>query len=119
MRFRLSLSAALLLLPAIALGVQRRDTLYINRGQFVTIKNTSFPALAFNHSKTFERSSATITLHVGDTLSLAISNNDTTNHLFRIQGEGPFDFGLLPGETRIYPIIAQQSGVLLYYDQSR
>src|SRR2546423_1404964 len=104
--------AVCLLWPLLSVATQHRDTLYINRGTFVTIKNTSFSALAFNHSKKFENASASLALKVGDTLLLAIWNNDTTNHLFRIQGEGPFDFGLLPGELRVYPIIASNAGVI-------
>ena len=91
-------------------------TLYINRGSFVTVASTSFPALAFNETAAFNALNAVIDLTTNDTLQITISNNDSIPHGFEVKNF------LVPGDTissgnsKSYSIHSNNEGVFLFYD---
>lgn len=108
--------AMVLLWPFLCSARQVHDTLYINRGTFTTIKNTTFPALAFNRSRTFDKTSAVIALRIGDTLTLSVINNDTALHAFSLK---PADIGftiIRPDSSYSVKVVPHDPGAYCYSD---
>jgi len=60
--------------------------LYINRGTFTTVNNTTFPALAFNEAPAYSSLNTVINIGQGDALQLTVINNDTVVHGFAVKG---------------------------------
>lgn len=108
--------AMALLWPLSSVAATQFDTLYINRGEFVTIKKTSFPALAFNRSRAYETANALIVSHPGDTLDLDIINNDTAPHAFSLRSDD-FSFTVIPsGGSHTQRIVTNNVGAYYYCD---
>jgi len=109
-----SILAAVLLLAAVA--AEAADTLYINRGNLVTIKGTTIPALAFNRTKVFEANSAVLHATAGQNLDLVIFNTDTAAHSFLF---GKYDVIVPIPPLQAKPIsltVPNNENVILYYD---
>ena len=111
--FRLYIAAALLLA---AVAAEAADTLYINRGTFVTIKKTSFQALAVNSSPVYQQNSLVIHKTPGSDLTLVIINNDTAIHGFAVK-ELIAPVVILPGKSISVTSTLLKEGLYLFYDQ--
>ena len=89
------------------------QSLFLNRGVFVTVDTVSLPALAWNHSSTFSTRNQDILLAPGDSLILTLTNTDTANHIFSVNGS---QIHLNPGQTGTFPLHFPDIGVYIYQD---
>lgn len=95
-----------------------KHTLYINQGTFITTNSTTFPALAFNDSKLYNRNSTCIRLVPNDQLILTVVNRDNIPHGFKIKNNTT-SFGVIkPLESKTDTIAFTTEGVYIYYDDS-
>ncbi|HET9136499.1 MAG TPA: multicopper oxidase domain-containing protein [Candidatus Kapabacteria bacterium] len=108
-----SILAAVMLLVAVA--GEAADTLYINRGTFVTVKHTTFPALAINSSPLYQQNSAVINKTAGTDLELVVINTDTVEHGFALR---EIKEVIPPGKSVsiTIPSILLEQGIHLFYD---
>lgn len=90
--------------------------LYINRGVFTTVKNTTFPFLAFNSDTSFNQLNEVIHLNVNDTLSLVIINNDIFLHGFAIKGTSVSNLGIASGDSAAFQFTSSIHRAFIYYD---
>lgn len=111
--FRLFFVVAFFLI-IVAEQASASDTLFINRGNLITIKKTSIPSLAFNSTSSFAAHNSVIKIKSGF-LDLVIINNDTTLHSLALAGFGPLMKDLRPDSIGkiLRPI---NEGIYLYYD---
>lgn len=113
-----------LLIAAVLLGVVAtrtfaiRDTLYINRGTFLTVKKTTFPAFSINHAPTFESHNAVVHTTQGETLDLVVINNDSRVHGFSVQGFASQITTILPQQSAELHLNITTEGIYLFYDQT-
>jgi FtsP/CotA-like multicopper oxidase with cupredoxin domain len=91
-------------------------SLYINRGSFTTVSGSTFPALAYNSTISFNALNTVIRLLPGDTLQLKIVNRDSVMHGFSVLGLG-YAASLNPYDSAIRSICIKTEGVWIYYDQ--
>lgn len=91
-------------------------TLYINKGTFTTVNNTSFPFLAFNPTPVFDSLNNVIKITTSDTLVLKVINNDTATHGFDVKGVSGINATVSPGDSVTNTISFSQQGVYIYYD---
>ena len=112
--FRSFVITALLLAAVAAEQAIASDTLYINRGNLVTVKKTNIPSFAFNNSSDFEAHNSVIKIAPGF-LDLTIVNNDTVLHGFSLVGFGSITQIIKPDSIAkiLLPI---NEGMYLYYD---
>jgi hypothetical protein len=110
--------AIALLWPLSSVATQRSDTLYINRGQFVTVKKTTFPALAFNRTPQYEQQNARIVLHLQDTLHLVVINHDSVEHLLNLPWNGGLSNSISPNASLASEYVASEPGCLPFHDPS-
>src|SRR5688500_13585709 len=73
-------------------------TLYINRGNFVTVTATSFPSMAFNNSPVYSSLNEVIDIAPGDSLIVTVINNDTVTHGFNIWNYAGVSQTILAGD---------------------
>jgi Multicopper oxidase len=90
--------------------------LYINRGVFTTVKNTTFPFLAFNGDTAFNQLNAIIHVLMNDSLQLTIVNHDNLPHGFSIQGTNvSFPF-INSGDSVVVQFQCNQHRAFIYFD---
>ncbi len=92
------------------------QTLYINRGIFVTVKKTTFPSLAVNTTAVYDSHNAVITATPGEVLDLTIINNDSVLHGFSIMGFPSQSVTIKPGKSAQVHLPIDKEGIYLYYD---
>ena len=90
--------------------------LYINRGIFATVKNTTFPFLAFNKDSTFNQLNETIIAVIGDTISLVVINNDSVHHGFAIKNSSVTVNSINPGDSVQLSFSSAVHSAFIYYD---
>jgi FtsP/CotA-like multicopper oxidase with cupredoxin domain len=94
-----------------------QQTLYINRGSFVTVKNTTFPFLAFNETSTFNALNKVFVISTSDTLVLKVVNTDTVIHGFAAQSTGvPLLLSINAGDSAVASLYFANAGNYIYYD---
>jgi hypothetical protein len=93
-----------------------QQTLYINRGLFVTVQSTTFPSLAFNSTPTFDALNTVITVAMSDTLVFTVINNDTVVHGFGVKNYPGVNGTINPAGTYIDTLVAGTEGLFVYYD---
>ena len=112
-----SLIAAAVLLGAITSeAFALNQTLYINRGTFVTIKKTTFPALSINFSPLYDAHNAVISLDPREPLDLTVVNNDSIIHDFSVTGFPAQSAIIKPGSSASIHLSTNKEGIYLYYD---
>lgn len=104
----------LLVLSSSATLVQQ--SVYINRGVFTTVSNTTFPFLAFNETSAFDQRNVRISLQPGDSLELTVTNNDTMTHGFAITNTSINISNLGIGQSLTVIVPAMQFGNYILYD---
>ncbi len=92
------------------------QTLYINRGSFVTIKKTTFPSLAVNTTEVYDAHNAVIAATPGEVLNLTIINNDSVLHGFSVTGFTSQSVTIKPGKSAQIHLTIDKEGIYLYYD---
>jgi FtsP/CotA-like multicopper oxidase with cupredoxin domain len=90
--------------------------LYINRGIFTTVKNTTFPFLAFNKDTLFNQLNETIIVDIGDTISFVVVNNDTAHHGFSIKNSSVNINSINPGDSVQVVFTSSEHSAFIYYD---
>jgi hypothetical protein len=90
--------------------------LYLNRGIFTTVNNTTFPFLAFNDSANFKVLNKVVNVFVNDTLVFNVHNNDTIPHAFAVRGINSIGGVMLPGDSLSDSLTATTEKVFVYYD---
>ncbi|MEO9533512.1 MAG: multicopper oxidase domain-containing protein [Crocinitomicaceae bacterium] len=92
------------------------DTLYLNKGQLVTVDTNYFDYYAFNDSVNFKTLNARIELAIGDSLYLAIVNNDVTPHAFDITNTSGNNITIAAADTGYIATKFDEIGIYLYHD---
>jgi len=92
-------------------------TLYINRGLFVSVDNSTFPMLAFNASASFSTSNEVIKLNLSDSLIIKVINNDSVLHGFNIKTFSGLNHTIVPADSITDTIVFNNLGAFIYYDQ--
>jgi hypothetical protein len=92
------------------------QTLYINRGLFTTVQSTTFPALAFNETMSFDALNKVITIGVNDTLIVTVINNDTTVHGFAVKNYPAINGTINPAGTYTDTLVSSAERIYVYYD---
>lgn len=91
-------------------------TLYINRGQLITVNFTSLPAFAFNSSTQYSSQNAVLSLTTNDVLILKIVNNDSVTHGFDIKRYANANAIINPKDSLIDTLKFNSEGLFIYYD---
>jgi len=91
--------------------------LFINSGEFVTVKFTTFPFLAFNETPEFSSSNAVFTATSSDSIIFTIHNNDDVIHGFAIKGFAGAPVTIPPGDSATFTFYSTDEGIFIYYDQ--
>jgi FtsP/CotA-like multicopper oxidase with cupredoxin domain len=92
------------------------DTLYLNKGQLETVDTSYFDYYAFNDSANFKTTNARIVLAVGDSLYLAIVNNDAIVHQFNITNTVGNFISIPANDTAYIATKFDEVGVFIYHD---
>jgi FtsP/CotA-like multicopper oxidase with cupredoxin domain len=100
----------------LSIGATLTKRLYINRGSFVTVKNTTFPFLAFNKTTTFNQLNENVNAVIGDTIKFVVINNDTALHGFAVKGTGISSATINPGDSVTYTLSSATVKAFVYYD---
>lgn len=90
--------------------------LYINSGNFLTVKGTTFPYVAFSSTFVFNQTNSCIYLKTGDTLVLCIKNNDTIQHGFKVKSIAA-SFLISPTDSIFDTLVFSQRSIHVFYDQ--
>lgn len=116
MKKLIGITAALFILHGgIDAGIVQQ-TLYLNRGVFTTVDNTTFPAMAFNDSTVFDALNKVVLVSTTDTLILTVINNDTVTHGFAVKGYPGINGVINPAATYIDTLISTAERIFVYYD---
>ena len=91
-------------------------TIFINRGTFTTVNNTTFPFFAFNDSQVYNSLNSVLELTTADNLLLTVINNDTIIHGFDVKNYSGINDTINPGDTLNLNLSFTQQGVFIYYD---
>lgn len=90
--------------------------LFINRGVLTTVKNTTFPFLAFNSSTVYASLNTVVTCLKNDTLIITVTNNDTARHGFTVKNYPGISFTLAPAASNACTVITGQRSIFAFYD---
>jgi len=102
--------------PSVCFATTLHKTLYINRGEFVTVKLTTFPFLAFNETETYGSLNVVLNTTTEDTLVLHVHNNDDEDHGFAIKGYAASPITIAPGDSGTYSFSSTEEKLFIYYD---
>ncbi|MBA3664498.1 MAG: multicopper oxidase domain-containing protein [Bacteroidetes bacterium] len=92
------------------------QNLFINRGTLTTIKNTTFPFLAFNATSTFTAENVVVSCLKNDTLIITVTNNDTTLHGFKIKNYSGISYTINPAANITCTLFPTQRSIYTFYD---
>lgn len=93
------------------------QTLYINRGNFITVLATTFPSYAFNNTAIYNAQNQVINISMSDTLLVKVINNDTITHGFNVWNVAGVNQTILPGDSVSVPLYFGTESIWVYYDQ--
>jgi len=106
----------LLIFCGIYSAVTTNKKLYINRGVFTTVKNTTFPFLAFNSDTSFNQLNQVIVVNIGDTLAITIINNDFEPHGFSVKSTSINFSNINPGDSAHFNLTSNIHSAFIYFD---
>jgi FtsP/CotA-like multicopper oxidase with cupredoxin domain len=92
------------------------QNLFINRGTLTTVKNTTFPFLAFNSTSIYNSLNAVVSCIKNDTLIITVTNNDTTLHGFTVKNYPGISYTINPSANITCTVIPTQRCIYTYYD---
>lgn len=92
------------------------QNLFINRGTLTTVKNTTFPFLAFNSTSTYSSLNTVVSCIKNDTLIITVTNNDTTLHGFTVKNYPGISYTISPSSNITCTLVPTQRCVYTYYD---
>ena len=114
---RTILAAALVFLAQQSFAATVNQTLYINRGTFVTVNSMStFPYFAYNNSSSFDSRNEVINVATSDMLVIKVINNDTVVHGFNVKGYTGVNATINPGDSIIDTLTFTNERIYIYYD---
>ncbi len=90
--------------------------LYVNRGIFTTVKNTTFPFLAFNNTSAFNQLNEVVNVFVGDTINFVVINNDSALHAFAVKGTSISSSAINPGDSVLFSLTSSSVKAFVYFD---
>lgn len=90
--------------------------LYINRGAYTAVDQSSFPALALNTDSVYSPYNTVITVSPGDTLRLWITNMDSLTYGFTMKGLSDLVLSVSPATTGMIELPIKTEGIFLYRD---
>jgi hypothetical protein len=96
------------------LTIVKADTLYFNRGQFVSYTQDTIPAVAYNTVPSYNKRNAILIADPAMALDLVVINNDTATHGFAVKGITSGNI-ILPGASLTLSLTLP-AGVYPYYD---
>lgn len=117
--FHMKKTATLLVFGAVvisSMAANISETLYINRGQFMTSDSSTFSYTAFNRSSVFEQENARLVADVNDNFDIKVINNDSIVHGFDIKGYAGVSNTIQPGDSIIVACSFSSESVFIYYD---
>ena len=94
------------------------DTLYINRGDLLTVDNVTLPYLAYNGSAVFNQENKRVVLNQGDTLDLMVVNTDSVTHGFKVKQLTGVEAIIASTDTAYLTIKNPNSGVFIFFDHT-
>lgn len=100
--------------PVSASDIQQK--IFINRGNFVTVKQTTFPYTSFNDDSLFNSLNKVISLTTSDTLLLTIINNDSVQHGFAIKNFPFTPLFINAGDSITAAFSSSEEKIFIYYD---
>jgi FtsP/CotA-like multicopper oxidase with cupredoxin domain len=105
-----------LFLPVCLNAVKINQSLFINRGTLVTVKNTTLSFLAFNTSTVYSASNAVVSCLKTDTIVFTVTNNDTASHGFKVKNYPGISYTINPAGSITCTLIPTQRSIFIYYD---
>lgn len=93
-----------------------QQTLYLNRGQFMTVDSMTFPSLAFNETSVYDALNKVVFISVSDTVVFTVINNDTATHGFAVRDYAGINATIAPGDTITDTLAAAMARIYVYYD---
>ncbi len=90
--------------------------LFINRGVFVTVKQTSFPFISFNDDTVFSSLNKVISATTSDTILFTIINNDSVQHGFAIKNFTMTSLVINAGDSATTTFFSSEEKFFIYYD---
>lgn len=91
-------------------------TLYINRGEFRTVSNITFPYFAFNNDKQYKSQNEIIQLTTTDVLILKVINTDSVVHGFDIKHYANVNKTISPKDSIIDTLQFTTQGIFIFFD---
>jgi FtsP/CotA-like multicopper oxidase with cupredoxin domain len=116
MRLKSAVLFLLLFFPVFLNANKVFQNLFINRGILTTVKNTTFPFLAFNTTTVYNSSNAVINCIKNDTLIITVTNNDTTVHGFKIKNYPGISYTINPSANITCTVVPTLRILYTYYD---
>lgn len=99
-----------------AIAAKINTSVYINRGNLLTVDSTYIPYFAFNSSSNFDKQNERIIIQIGDTLNLKIINTDSVQHGFDIKGYSGISRLIAPKDSAVTSITFTDPGAKIYFD---
>lgn len=115
-RHFLFLIAFALITPCFLKATKVFQNLFINRGTLTTVKNTTFPFLAFNSTNTYNSLNTVVSCVKNDTLIITVNNNDSTLHGFTVKNYPGISYTISPSSNITCTLIPTQRSIYTYYD---
>ena len=91
--------------------------LFINSGEFVTVKLTTFPFLAFNETEEFNSLNVVFNSTTSDSIIFNVHNNDDVIHGFAVKGFIGTPLTIAPGDSATFTFYSTEEKIFIYYDQ--
>ena len=91
--------------------------LFINNGEFITVKLTDFPFLVYNETEEFSSLNVVFNCSTSDSILFNIHNNDVITHGFAIKGFGGTPITIVAGDSATFTFYSTEEKIFIYYDQ--
>jgi phage tail sheath protein FI len=116
MKIKLTFLSAVIGLVAVfqANAATVNQTLYINRGVFTTVNNTTFPYMAFNSTPNYSSLNTVINVTTNDVLVLKVINNDSITHGFDVKDYAGAAASINPGDSIIDTLTFSAERLYIY-----
>ena len=90
--------------------------LYLNRGNYLAVDNSTYPYLSFNADPAFVAQNEVLNIELGDTVAFKIHNTDSQVHQFTIKGYGLAGGSINPLDSLLDTVVFDVPGLFIYHD---